>query len=323
MDENPTFDAEAIDAALGEAYEASQGQTDDTPQTEPTQPVSEPTDEPAAEPAKDNAQPEQEEIGIDEYVPDQFTAENAFELNQHQNQIAEDYLADNSQQINEQLASLLLNPDTNQRWSVEELTGADGNGGRINNATGNVFSDAEAIQTIQSLNNEAQTIQQNAQNEANVVARNAIQMELDDKYATAKYGRFLDANPETRDKILTAYRNTLTPINEEKGLYKPGALSFREFMDLTMAGYAQKTGQSVANNQPSPQEVQAPVEDSQPAQPSQPQARAKMDAATNESITPSLTPDVVKGKSNLTLSQQIDAEMGRQYEADKKAGRIR
>ena len=66
-------------------------------------------------------------------------------------------------------------------------------------------------------------------------------------------------------------------------------IRFREFMDLTMAGYAQKTGQSVANNQPSPQEVQAPVENSQPAQPSQPQARAKMDAATNESITPSLS----------------------------------
>lgn len=226
-----------------------------------------------------------------------------------------------------ELEAFLKNPDTGEAWSVEELTGSDNGGGYINKATGQVFTDAEAVSFIQNNRFNHQQSLANFQNNAAKISGLMTNASIDAKYVESKYGEYLAANPEKAESLDAAYRK-LIKMSDDGRFIVDAPMSMREFYEMALSGVdLQKT---TSSDNPQGDKVVETTQSSSSAQGASTQATegqaanfsannrtAVMDAALDDSRGANVGPDVAQPKQ-VDLATQIENELLKAYKEDKK-----
>lgn len=295
----------SIDMAA--AYDEVFGSDEATPPAvEENSPESEVVEQPVA--------PEEpEEYNFDDFSETPMSATDMNNISDYQLQTESSVYEDMLKDKEADLAALTSDPQTGEQYSVEMLTGADGSTGRTNMRTGEVFTDAEAIQQIQLMQAAKQEIISQAREESRTIARDMVKNGVEARYVMGKYGQLLKDNPELAEKLDGLFRNTMTAVNAEKGIYKRGKVSLKDFYDTALSGYAHakkpvaQANNTVANNTTTPPTPQSVI-NGQSADFSANSGRKAMDNAVNEDAPVALTPDVPKD-INPSMEDQVAREI--------------
>lgn len=221
------------------------------------------------------------------------------------------------------LDGFLRNPDTGEEWSVEELTGDDGSDGYVNKATGRVFTDAEAVNFIQSNRFNYQQSLANFQANSSKIASLMTNASIDAKYVQGKYGSILEQNPALANQLDQSYRK-IVKMSDDGKFILDAPISMREFYDMALANVGQpkstpQDGAQATKSQDtgtSPAQAQTPATSDQNSDFGVVDRTKAMDDALDDDRSPSGTPDI-KAPAKGDLATQIENELMKSYKEHK------
>lgn len=221
-------------------------------------------------------------------------------INQTSQRINNDYLKAISEANAQTLNDLVYAPD-NTEWSVESLTGKDGNNGYINPQTKEVFTPNEAISFIQ---NNRYTLQQYIsamRQQAQEVSNTMMQASADSKYIQRRYGAALRDNPTLEQRIEQNFRKIAKFSDDGKYLVST-PISIRDFYDQALQGRSQN--QSSADTANTLQD-KTPPQTTATARDADQQIKANVDDKRNWGATP----DISNKETPKSFDDQVESAL--------------